>query len=39
MAQAAPEVPLLVLDFNGDRANDIVLMTHGGLFGYEQVGF
>lgn len=30
-------MPLLVMDFNGDHANDIVLVTHGGIFGYEQV--
>lgn len=35
--QAAPELPLLVVDFNGDHAADIVLVSHGGIFGYEQV--
>ena len=35
--QAAPEVPLIVMDFNGDHANDILLMARGGIFAFEQV--
>eukprot|EP00798_Chlamydomonas_sp_ICE-L_P026249 gene26249-17349_t len=33
----APSQPLLVLDFNGDGLNDIILVTPQGIFGYAQV--
>lgn len=34
---APPIQPLLVVDFNGDGHNDIILVTSTGVFGYAQV--
>lgn len=35
--QAAPALPLQIVDFNGDYLNDIILVTHDGLYGWAQV--
>ena len=35
--QAAPRLPLQMADFNGDGLTDILLVAHGGIFGYAQV--
>ncbi|EIE27009.1 hypothetical protein COCSUDRAFT_83568 [Coccomyxa subellipsoidea C-169] len=34
---ALPALPLQILDFNGDGLNDIVLVSHDGLYGWAQV--
>ncbi|GLI67342.1 hypothetical protein VaNZ11_011416 [Volvox africanus] len=34
---SAPTQPLVVTDFSGDGLNDIILVTHNGLYGYVQV--
>ena len=37
LVQALPALPLQILDFNGDGLNDIVLVSHDGLYGWAQV--
>lgn len=32
-----PSHPLLVVDYNGDGLNDLILVAHEGIFGYQQV--
>jgi hypothetical protein len=35
--QALPALPLQIADFNGDGLNDIILVSHDGLYGWAQV--
>ena len=36
LPQAAPVLPLQVMDFNGDRLNDVVLVARDGIYAWAQ---